>query len=128
MISFLANAESNVTVTFHFPLPLQVTRAESLLRRTSSDLDEDELYLRRLDMGLFTLQLVDFIVAEACASAAGTVKQRVLKILGQRGANVMDIRNVLREYAGNLGDEGGEGDEEDREGERQYLLHLVDKF
>ena len=88
MISFLANAESNVTVTFHFPLPLQVTRAESLLRRTSSDLDEDELYLRRLDMGLFTLQLVDFIVAEACASAAGTVKQRVLKILGQRGANV----------------------------------------
>ena len=106
-----------------------MTRAESLLRRSSEDLDEDELYLRRLDMGLFTLQLVDYIVAEAAASAAPTVKQRVLKILNQRGAAVTDIRNVLREYAGNLGDaDGQEDDEEGREDERQYLLHLVDKF
>lgn len=43
------------------------------------DLDEDEAYLERLDGGLFTLQLVDYIIAEACASGAPSVKQRVMQ-------------------------------------------------
>jgi molybdopterin-guanine dinucleotide biosynthesis protein len=85
---------------------------------------------------------VDFIVADVSASGASTVKPRVLKILNQRGASVTDVRNVLREFAGNYGDtsRGGasgskastteEDDENEavRERERQYLLQLVDKF
>ena len=68
---------------------------------------------------------------EACASGASTIKQRVLQILNQRAGSVTDIRDVIREYAGNLGDgtADGEGPENDaKDQERQYLLHLVDKF
>lgn len=34
---------------------------------------EDEFYLKRLDSGLFTLQLIDYIMLEVCASGASSV-------------------------------------------------------
>ena len=51
-------------------------------------MSDEEIYLKRLDGGLFTLQLVDFIILEACSSAASTVKQRVLQILQLRGGSM----------------------------------------
>jgi hypothetical protein len=48
---------------------------------------------------------VDYIVVDACASAAPSVKQRVHQILNQRKASVKTIRNIVREYAGNIGDD-----------------------
>ena len=59
-----------------------------------------------------------------------------LQILNQRKASVKTIRNIVREYAGNIGDadkdksttEGDEEAAEAREQEQQHLLHLVDKF
>ncbi len=103
-------------------------------RILNDDLDEDEAYLLRLDHGLFTLQLVDFIIADACAYGAPGVKQRVMQILNLRNEPITTIRNVLREYAGNLGERDvagsneSEEDVESNELERQYLLQLVDKF
>jgi beta-catenin-like protein 1 len=41
------------------------------------DLDEDmedEFYIRRLDAGLFTLQLVDYIMLEISATGASSVR------------------------------------------------------
>lgn len=124
----------------HFKYLDKVQAADE--RAQNEDEDEDEAYIRRLDNGLFSLQLVDYIIAEACASGAASVKQRVQKILTQRNASVTTIRNVIREYAGNLGetaatDTGAAGDSADsteptdqeaRNSERQYLLHLVNKF
>lgn len=101
------------------------------------------------------MQLVDFIILEACMGAASSVKQRVTQILNLRGKSVKTIRHVMRgnnhiynliskfviiiiqmhcfylsvyifsEYAGNLGDAG---DKEWREMEQQHILQLVDKF
>ncbi|KAF0297570.1 Beta-catenin-like protein 1 [Amphibalanus amphitrite] len=88
-------------------------------------LEDDELYVRRLEGGLFTLQLVDFIVLEACAAGAAQVKQRVMQMLNIRNASVKTIRNIMREYAGNLGDTD---DSEERQAEQQRILQLVDKF
>ena len=34
---------------------------------------EDEFYLKRLDSGLFTLQLIDYIMLEICASGSSSV-------------------------------------------------------
>merc|ERR1719422_251786 len=95
------------------------------LEGTEAELSEEDIYLKRLDGGLFTLQLVDYIVLEICNCGASTVKQRVLQILNLRGGSMKTVRNVVREYAGNLGDE-----EEDHEkkSEQEYLLSLVDKF
>ncbi|XP_023228356.1 beta-catenin-like protein 1 [Centruroides sculpturatus] len=86
---------------------------------------EDEFYLRRLEGGLFTLQLIDYIMLDTCSSGPSSIKQRVLQILNLRGGSIKTIRNVMREYAGNLGDAK---DSAAREAEQQRILQLVDRF
>ncbi|XP_060517371.1 beta-catenin-like protein 1 isoform X2 [Cylas formicarius] len=68
--------------------------------------DEDANYLKRLE-------------------GPASIKQRVMQILNLRGASLKTIRHIMREYAGNLGEEG---DKEWRDQEQQHILHLVDKF
>lgn len=88
-------------------------------------LSDEEIYLKRLEGGLFSLQLVDYIILEVCSCGASTVKQRVLQILNLRGGSLKTVRDIVREYAGNLGDV--EEDHEKRS-EQDYLVNLVDKF
>ncbi|XP_030571788.1 beta-catenin-like protein 1 [Drosophila novamexicana] len=92
-----------------------------------ASIDEDEEaennYIKRLTGGLFTLQRIDYILLEVSATTE-TVKQRVLQILNLRGASMKTIRNIMREYAGNLGD----GDTDWREQEQTHILSLVDRF
>ncbi|XP_044743510.1 beta-catenin-like protein 1 [Chrysoperla carnea] len=91
-----------------------------------SDEDDDEAnYLKRLENGLFTLQLVDYIILEVSCGGPPSIKQRVSQILNLRAASLKTIRHVMREYAGNLGDAG---DSEWRDQEQQHILQLVDKF
>lgn len=84
---------------------------------------EDEFYLRRLDSGLFTLQQTDYIIVDICASGSSQVKQRVLQILNLRGGSVKSIRTVIREYAGNMGN-----DNDSAENDQQRIIALADKF
>ena len=112
------------------------------------------MYLQRLSGGLFTLQLVDYVILDACSSAPASVKQRVLAILGQRRNATIQvgflllkdlykhenfnictffsqtIRNVVREYAANVGDTQASGGESETasDQEKSYMLHLADKF
>merc|ERR1719225_1960186 len=88
-------------------------------------LTDEEIYLKRLDGGLFCLQQVDYIILEICSCGSSTVKQRVLQILSLRGGSLKTVRDVVREYAGNLGEEG---EEHEKRGEQDYLVSLVDKF
>jgi len=60
------------------------------------DEDEEESYLRRLDGGLFILQLVDYVLLEACTGCPPAVKQRVTRILAQRRASLKTIRHIMR--------------------------------
>lgn len=52
--------------------------------------------MRRLDGGLFILQLVDYVLLEACNGCPPTVKQRVTRILAQRRASLKTIRHIMR--------------------------------
>ncbi|XP_067615738.1 beta-catenin-like protein 1 [Eurosta solidaginis] len=92
------------------------------------DSDEDEEaennYIKRLTGGLFTLQRIDYIILEVSATA-DSVKQRVVQILNLRGASMKTIRNVMREYAGNLGDDG---DVDWKEQEQSHIVSLIDRF
>ncbi|XP_002738738.2 beta-catenin-like protein 1 [Saccoglossus kowalevskii] len=106
----------------------QIEKEKQKIRQRGEDVDddmEDEFYLRRLDAGLFTLQLVDYTMIEICQAGIPSIKQRVLQILNLRGGSVTAIRNVVREYAGNIGDAKSK---ESAEAEKQRLLALVDKF
>ncbi|CAG5107037.1 Similar to Ctnnbl1: Beta-catenin-like protein 1 (Mus musculus) [Cotesia congregata] len=106
----------------HFKYLEKVEEVES---NAKEDDDEEESYLKRLENGLYTLQLVDYILLEACAGCPPAVKQRVTRILSQRRASLKTIRHIMREYAGNLGEAG---DAEWRETEQQHILQLIDKF
>ncbi|XP_050069328.1 beta-catenin-like protein 1 [Anopheles maculipalpis] len=85
--------------------------------------DDDMVYVKRLSGGLFTLQLVDYVILEI--SCTDVVKQRVLKILNLHNGSMKMIRNVMREYAGNLGDAS---DSDWREQEQAHILQLIDRF
>uniref|UniRef100_A0A182Q491 Beta-catenin-like protein 1 N-terminal domain-containing protein n=1 Tax=Anopheles farauti TaxID=69004 RepID=A0A182Q491_9DIPT len=85
--------------------------------------DDDMVYVKRLSGGLFTLQLVDYVILEICCT--DVVKQRVLKILNLHNGSMKMIRNIMREYAGNLGDAS---DSDWREQEQAHILQLIDRF
>ncbi|KAL9890964.1 beta-catenin-like protein 1 [Glossina fuscipes fuscipes] len=95
--------------------------------RTSNVGEDDEAennYLKRLTGGLFSLQMIDYIILEVSATSE-SIKQRVVQILNLRGASMKSIRNVMREYAENLGDDG---DSDWKEQEQAHILSLVDRF
>lgn len=104
---------------------LEIDRDRRDIGEEEEDEEEERNYLRRLEGGLFTLQLVDYIILEVCTGGPATVKQRVSQIINLRGGSLKTIRHVMREYAGNLGDAG---DSEWRELEQQHILQLVDRF
>jgi len=51
--------------------------------------------LKRLNGGLFTLQLIDYIILEVCNSGPN-VKKRVTNILNMRGDTLKTIRQIMR--------------------------------
>ena len=57
------------------------------LEGTEAELGEDEIYMKRLDAGLFTLQLVDFIILDISCCGASTVKSRVMQTLNMKGGS-----------------------------------------
>lgn len=80
--------------------------------------------MKRLTGGLFTLQMIDYIILEI-SSTTESIKQRVVQILNLRGASMKTIRSIMREYAGNLGDDG---DADWKEQDQTHILSLVDRF
>ncbi|XP_028392477.1 beta-catenin-like protein 1 [Dendronephthya gigantea] len=106
----------------------QIEKQKNAMIREGEELDEateEDFYLRRLDAGLFSLQLIDCAVVECCSSGTASIKTRVQTLLNQQGGSVKDIRSVLREYAASFGDEKGKDREEL---EKRRILSLVDRF
>ncbi|XP_061591064.1 beta-catenin-like protein 1 [Cololabis saira] len=89
------------------------------------DTMEDEFYLRRLDAGLFVLQLICYIMVEISNSGISQLQQRVHQILNLRGGSVKVVRHIMREYAESIGDGKSE---EFKEAERKRIMDLVDNF
>ncbi|TNM86413.1 hypothetical protein fugu_006643 [Takifugu bimaculatus] len=86
---------------------------------------EDEFYLRRLDAGLFVLQLICYIMVEINNSGISQLQQRVHQILNLRGGSVKIVRHIMREYIESIGDGKSE---EYKEAERKRIMDLVDNF
>ncbi|XP_065828455.1 beta-catenin-like protein 1 [Oscarella lobularis] len=84
--------------------------------------EADELYLRKLDSGLFVLQLVSYIIGEVCVQGPPSANQRVRTILNQKKMPIEDIKKILTEYAENVGDPENE---EERETEKNRILTLT---
>jgi len=55
---------------------------------------EEEMYLKRLEAGLFTLQQLDYIIIEICEQGASSIKPRVVKGLRLRGEKFSDVKDI----------------------------------
>ncbi|CAF5109415.1 unnamed protein product [Rotaria magnacalcarata] len=124
----------------HFQYFERVKAADNSIEQDQEE-DEDEIYLRRLDAGLYTLQLIDYIIIEIASSTTSipSIRQRVLQILNLRNTSIDTIKNIIREYANNLGmtkkttsgdhsltDATSNGNSDDPH--KQHLLDLLEKF
>jgi beta-catenin-like protein 1 len=110
------------------------------------EFDEDELYIRKLEGGLFALQMVDYILAWVIMEDDGVsfclffrffgllilsekVKDHVSMLLKRRGMGFKDIVGVIEGWRDNLGEvevkEGEMGQKEVLEGLLGYLRELV---
>ncbi|XP_039530362.1 beta-catenin-like protein 1 [Pimephales promelas] len=89
------------------------------------DAMDDEFYLRRLDAGLFVLQLICYIMVEMCSAGVPQLQQRVHQILNLRGGSVKIVRHIMREYAENIGDGKSE---EFKESEQKRIMELLETF
>lgn len=98
----------------------------------AQEMDEDELYLEKLDNGLFALQLADYVTAWVCMEDDGVrsslpfrfvkpcsdsttpqARDHVLMLLSRRDKSLRNVIAVLNEYADNI----GEGDRPEDAGE-----------
>lgn len=86
---------------------------------------EDEFYLRRLDAGLFVLQLICNIMAEISNAGIPQIRQRVHQILNMRGSSIKIVRHILKDYAENIGDGKSQ---EFRESEQKRIIELLENF
>jgi beta-catenin-like protein 1 len=68
---------------------------------------EEEIYIRRLESGLFSLQLIDYIILEVVVYSQ-KVKDRLNKIIQLRRGSLSTVKDIVKEYAANLGEENEE--------------------
>jgi beta-catenin-like protein 1 len=82
----------------HFQYFERVQSASNNLEEDDEDDDEDEAYLRRLDAGLFTLQLIDYIILEIASSTTNipSIRQRIMQILNLRNTPTDSIKTIVR--------------------------------
>lgn len=85
------------------------------------DEDEEDIYIKKLDAGLFTLQLIDYILAEIVVNGSPTIRERVGQMMNMKKSSLKTVSKVLREYAESIG-----GD--DKNDEKNKLLALLDKL
>ena len=112
-------------IELHFKYMDKVSLGDAQMKRSEEfeSLDEDEIYLRRLDNGLFTLQLVDYIILEVVSSSS-KVKERLSKLLQLRKGNLDTIIETVKEYGKNIGEENQEWKDKQQQNIENILENL----
>lgn len=132
-------------IELHFKYQRRLREADKLGK--AEEEDEAERYLRQLDSGLYTLQMVDYIIAELYTSSTSSITTRIGVLLNQHGETLKSVKQTLYEYAENLGDSNSNTDGQATEtsaavkssngktdgseaetSERTRLLELADKL
>ncbi|KAL6609120.1 hypothetical protein U3516DRAFT_754840 [Neocallimastix sp. 'constans'] len=65
---------------------------------------EDMFYLRRLDSGLLTYQLISHIIGHLCIFKEIPIKERIVMLLNRNKLKLKDVKAVIIDYRDNLGD------------------------
>ena len=107
----------------HFRYLRRIREVDRKIKSQSrdSDSEQDDVFLQRLDAGLYTLQMVDYVIAELCDCGKESIKSRILTLLNQHGDSLQTVKEIVLEYAESLGSDKGSPD-------RLRLVELVDKL
>ncbi|KAH0462106.1 hypothetical protein IEQ34_009681 [Dendrobium chrysotoxum] len=76
------------------------------------EMDEEEQYNRKLEAGLYTLQLIAVILGHLWSSEHQQMRGRIELLLRQQRLTKEDVKDVLLEYHDNIGDVDGPEDKE----------------
>ncbi|CAN6464143.1 unnamed protein product [Victoria cruziana] len=86
------------------------------------EMDEEERYNRKLESGLYTLQLIAVILGHLWSSENGRMRARIELLLKQHRLSKNDVKNVLREYHDNIGDIDGPEEKERAQAKIQKFI------
>ncbi|VVA96249.1 unnamed protein product [Arabis nemorensis] len=86
------------------------------------ELDEDEKYNRKLESGLYSLQLIAVILGHIWCSEHSGMRARIELLLKQQKLSKNDVKEILQEYHDNIGDL--EGPEEKERGQARIQLFI----
>ncbi|KAK3218524.1 hypothetical protein Dsin_012494 [Dipteronia sinensis] len=80
------------------------------------EMDEEEKYNRKLESGLYTLQLIAVILGHLWCSEHSQMRARIELLLKQQKLTKKDVKDILQEYHGNIGDLDGPDEKERAQG------------
>lgn len=89
------------------------------------EMDEDEKYNRKLEAGLYTLQLIAVILGHLWTSEHPRIRARIDLLLKQQKLTKQDVKDILQEYHDNIGDL--EGPEEKERGQSK-IQRFISSF
>ncbi|EEF36193.1 conserved hypothetical protein [Ricinus communis] len=76
------------------------------------EMDEEERYNRKLESGLYTLQLIAVILGHLWCSEHPRMRARIELLLKQHKLTRKDVKDILQEYHDNIGDVDGPEEKE----------------
>ncbi|KAK0596116.1 hypothetical protein LWI29_012949 [Acer saccharum] len=86
------------------------------------EMDEEEKYNRKLESGLYTLQLIAVILGHLWCSEHSQMKARIELLLKQQKLTKKDVKDILQEYHDNIGDLDGPDEKERAQGRIQKFI------
>ncbi|KAL6345683.1 hypothetical protein AAG906_017419 [Vitis piasezkii] len=98
------------------------TERMNQLKLDDLEMDEDERYNRRLEVGLYTLQLISIILGHLWSSENPRMRARIELLLNQQRITKEDIKDVLQEYHDNIGDVDGPEEKERAQAKIQKFI------
>ncbi|KAE8712902.1 ARM repeat superfamily protein isoform 2 [Hibiscus syriacus] len=84
--------------------------------------DEEEKYNRKLESGLYTLQLIAVILGHLWCSQHPQMKARIELLLEQQKLTKKDVKDILQEYHDNIGDLDGAEEKEQAQARIQKII------
>ncbi|XP_010549882.1 PREDICTED: beta-catenin-like protein 1 [Tarenaya hassleriana] len=89
------------------------------------EMDEEERYNRKLESGLYTLQLIAVILGHLWCSEHSGMRARIELLLKQQKLSKNDVKQILQEYHDNIGDLEGPEEKERAQARIQKFISAL---
>ena len=96
-------------------------------RTDEESLNEDTVYMKRLDGGLFVLQQIDLILVEVMYYGPTPLKDRIYKLFEQQRESIDSVKEVIGDYIQQMGDVSCEKDasRNSEVGDKKKLIEMI---